>query len=65
MPGKAVVMGVPAPAYAADVPGFLAGGSATGSKAMAQMAQDEMKKCPKSTVVLSGYRFASPLKSRE
>lgn len=58
--GAAKVMGVPAPAYAADIPGFLAGGSASGSKAMAQMAQQQMQACPNSAITLSGYRFVFP-----
>lgn len=56
MAGKSVkMMGVTNPAYAADVTGFLAGGSVTGSKMMAQMATDQFDKCPNSTLVLSGY----------
>ncbi|RDW84482.1 hypothetical protein BP6252_02072 [Coleophoma cylindrospora] len=49
------VQGVPAPAYTADIPGFLAGGSASGSKAMADMVTKAMTACPKTKIVMSGY----------
>lgn len=50
------MMGVPAPAYAADIPGFLAGGSATGSTAMASMVSAAVAACPDTQMVISGYR---------
>lgn len=50
------MMGAPAPAYAADIPGFLAGGSASGSAAMASMVQSAMAACPTTKMVISGYR---------
>jgi LAS superfamily LD-carboxypeptidase LdcB len=53
------MMGVPAPAYTADIPGFLAGGSASGSAAMAQMVQSAMTACPNTKMVISGYRSVS------
>jgi cutinase len=51
--GQVGVQGVP---YPADVPGFLAGGDATGSKTMASMVQSALTSCPASKVVMSGYR---------
>lgn len=41
--------------YAADIPGFLAGGDAAGSQAMAQLVQDTVQACPQSKVIMSGY----------
>lgn len=41
--------------YAADIPGFLAGGDATGSQTMAQLTQQAITQCPTSKVVMSGY----------
>lgn len=50
-----IMEGVPDAAYPADIPGFLVGGSPTGSKAMAKMAIKAVSACPSSKVVLSGY----------
>ena len=41
--------------YPADIPGFLAGGSATGSQNMAQLIAQAMSQCPKTKLVVSGY----------
>ncbi|EKG20767.1 Cutinase [Macrophomina phaseolina MS6] len=41
--------------YPADVPGFLAGGDAQGSKTMAQMVTQAVAACPNSDVVMVGY----------
>ncbi|RDW85920.1 cutinase-1 [Coleophoma crateriformis] len=41
--------------YPADVPGFLAGGDAGGSKNMATMTMNALTACPNSKVVMSGY----------
>ena len=41
--------------YPADIPGFLAGGDADGSKLMAQMVGDALTKCPDTKVVMAGY----------
>lgn len=51
------IYGVPSPAYPAVIPGFLIGGSPTGSAAMAKMAAYAVQACPASKVVLSGYRY--------
>jgi hypothetical protein len=42
--------------YPADIPGFLAGGDANGSKKMAQLVSQAMTQCPDTKVVMSGYR---------
>ena len=42
--------------YPADIPGFLAGGDATGSKLMASLVSQTATKCPNSKIVISGYR---------
>jgi cutinase len=55
------MMGVPAPAYPADIPDFLAGGSASGSAAMASMVQSAMAACPTTKMVISGYRSVENL----
>ncbi|KAJ3085553.1 hypothetical protein HK100_009011 [Physocladia obscura] len=47
--------GVSAPAYAADIPGFLQGGSPTGSVEMAQLVAQTVTQCPQTQIVLSGY----------
>ncbi|KUJ19203.1 cutinase-domain-containing protein [Mollisia scopiformis] len=41
--------------YPADIPGFLAGGDANGSKTMAQLVTQAMTTCPNTKVVMSGY----------
>lgn len=51
------VQGVP---YAADVPGFLAGGDKTGSTAMAKLVTDTLTTCPSTKLVIAGYRYAPP-----
>ena len=43
--------------YPADIPGFLAGGDATGSTTMAQLVTQAMTQCPNTKVVMSGYRY--------
>lgn len=45
--------------YPADIPGFLAGGDANGSKTMAQLVTQAMTQCPDTKVVMSGYRYVS------
>ncbi|KAL1635936.1 hypothetical protein SLS58_010041 [Diplodia intermedia] len=55
LPGQVSMQGVPAPAYPADVPGYLAGGSATGAAAMAAMVADAASACPEAKVVMAGY----------
>ncbi|KAJ4410023.1 hypothetical protein N0V82_009328 [Gnomoniopsis sp. IMI 355080] len=47
--------------YAADIPGFLAGGDADGSKTMAQLTQQAIEQCPQSKVIMSGYSQGSQL----
>lgn len=49
---KVAVQGVE---YPADIPGFLAGGDAAGSKLMAQMVTKTMAACPNTKMVMSGY----------
>ncbi|CAD6441538.1 41439ca5-de77-4b9d-94bc-f58bb9fa23c7 [Sclerotinia trifoliorum] len=49
---KVAAQGVP---YPADIPGFLAGGDANGSKMMAQMISTAVTNCPQSKIVMSGY----------
>ncbi|KAE8416447.1 cutinase-domain-containing protein [Aspergillus pseudocaelatus] len=41
--------------YSASVEGYLAGGEAAGSKAMASQASDILSKCPDTKLVMSGY----------
>ena len=43
--------------YPADIPGFLAGGDAAGSKLMAQMVGQIMTACPTTNLVMSGYSY--------
>lgn len=45
--------------YPADIPGFLAGGDAGGSKLMAQMVGQVMAACPTTNLVMAGYRYVS------
>lgn len=52
--GNLAVQGVE---YPADIPGFLAGGDANGSKAMAKLIQQAMTACPDTAIVMSGYRY--------
>lgn len=49
--------------YPADIPGFLAGGDANGSKTMAQLVTQAMTQCPNTKVVMSGYRYESSISS--
>ncbi|KAL2076206.1 hypothetical protein VTL71DRAFT_1149 [Oculimacula yallundae] len=51
-PNNLAVQGVD---YAADIPGFLAGGDAKGSAKMAQLVTQAMTDCPDTQVVMSGY----------
>ncbi|TGO64414.1 hypothetical protein BCON_0007g00640 [Botryotinia convoluta] len=41
--------------YPADIPGFLEGGDAAGSKTMASMVTSTLSSCPDTKVVISGY----------
>lgn len=41
--------------YPADIPGFLAGGDAAGSKLMADMVGQVMAACPTTSLVMAGY----------
>ncbi|THV46413.1 hypothetical protein BGAL_0388g00050 [Botrytis galanthina] len=41
--------------YPADVPGFLEGGDAAGSKTMASMVTSTLSSCPDTKIVISGY----------
>ncbi|TDZ15104.1 Cutinase [Colletotrichum sidae] len=50
--GNLAVQGVE---YPADIPGFLAGGDASGSQQMAQLTQQALANCPGSSVIMSGY----------
>lgn len=52
MGGDVAVQGIE---YPADVPGFLVGGDAGGSKLMAQMVGQVKAKCPDTTLVMAGY----------
>ncbi|EMD62191.1 hypothetical protein GGP41_002352 [Bipolaris sorokiniana] len=52
MGGNVAVQGIE---YPADVPGFLVGGDAGGSKLMAQMVGQVKAKCPDTTLVMAGY----------
>lgn len=52
--GNVAVQGVD---YPADIPGFLAGGDAGGSKTMASLVQQAMTQCPSTKIVMAGYRF--------
>lgn len=56
-PGMLAVQGVE---YAADIPGFLAGGDAAGSMSMAKLVSDTLAKCPETKLVMSGYRCVCP-----
>ncbi|XMA20226.1 hypothetical protein WAI453_013017 [Rhynchosporium graminicola] len=48
-------VGVQGVEYEASVTGFLQGGDAKGSAAMATLAESTIKKCPNSKIVMSGY----------
>ncbi|KAE9380672.1 carbohydrate esterase family 5 protein [Stipitochalara longipes BDJ] len=50
--GNVAVQGVD---YPADIPGFLAGGDAGGSKKMASLVAQAMSQCPSSKIVMAGY----------
>lgn len=52
MGGNIAVQGIQ---YPADVPGFLVGGDAGGSKLMAQMVGQVRAKCPDTKLVMAGY----------
>lgn len=43
--------------YPADIPGFLAGGDAGGSKLMASMVATVMQNCATTSLVMAGYRY--------
>lgn len=55
MMGGAQNLAVQGIAYPADIPGFLAGGDAAGSKLMAQMVGQVMAACPDTALVMAGY----------
>ena len=55
MMGGAQNLAVQGIAYPADVPGFLAGGDAGGSKLMAKMVGQVMTACPNTALVMAGY----------
>ncbi|KAH7045311.1 cutinase, partial [Macrophomina phaseolina] len=55
MAGQVSMQGVPAPAYPADVPGYLAGGSASGASKMAEMVKEAATNCPDAKIIMSGY----------
>lgn len=55
-PGKIIVQGTNS--YPADVWGYLGGGSDTGAADMAASVKKAAQKCPKSSIVLSGFRYA-------
>ena len=49
-------LGVQGVAYPADILGYLNGGDAAGSTALAQLATQAASQCPKTQIVLAGYR---------
>lgn len=55
MMGGAANVAVQGIQYPADVPGFLVGGDAGGSKLMAQMVGQVRAQCPDTTLVMAGY----------
>lgn len=55
MMGGAQNLAVQGIEYPADVPGFLAGGDAAGSKLMATMVGQVMAACPNTALVMAGY----------
>ena len=57
MMGGAQNLAVQGIAYPADVPGFLVGGDAGGSKLMAQMVGKVMATCPDTALVMAGYSY--------
>jgi cutinase len=63
MMGGAANVAVQGIQYPADVPGFLAGGSAAGSKLMAQMVGQVRAACPDTALVMAGYSYVSHLTS--
>lgn len=56
--GNLAVQGVD---YPASIAGFLAGGDADGSKAMANLTQKAITACPNSKVIMSGYSQGAQL----
>jgi len=42
--------------YSADIFGFLAGGSGSGSTTMRKLVQQAIAQCPETKIVMSGYR---------
>ena len=55
MMGGAQNLAVQGIEYPADIPGFLAGGDAAGSKLMATMVGQVMTACPNTALVMAGY----------
>ncbi|KAF9692501.1 hypothetical protein EKO04_009756 [Ascochyta lentis] len=55
MMGGAQNLAVQGIQYPADIPGFLAGGDAAGSKLMATMVGKVMAACPNTALVMAGY----------
>lgn len=55
MMGGAQNLAVQGIEYPADIPGFLAGGDAAGSKLMATMVGQVQAACPNTTLVMAGY----------
>jgi cutinase len=60
MMGGAANIAVQGIEYPADIPGFLAGGDAGGSKLMAQMVGQVRAQCPDTALVMAGYSYVSP-----
>ena len=55
MMGGAQNLAVQGIKYPADIPGFLVGGDAAGSKLMAAMVGQVMTDCPNTALVMAGY----------
>jgi cutinase len=63
MMGGATNVAVQGIQYPADIPGFLAGGDAAGSKLMAQMVGQVRAACPDTSLVMAGYSYVLPFPS--
>jgi len=55
LPGRVIAQGVLP--YAADLIGYLQGGSAEGGRSMKALTERAAKQCPDAQIVLSGYRL--------